>query len=360
MAACVCVDHRGKTMLSGISIARFAQEHAHQLAATDKMLARYVEDLSGMMQLIVAGCLRTLDETTSVLLCSSPLGSKALRHALSGKCQVVVSLPQVQHVCTSCRSNDARAVSHRSSCRDLRFDLLCSQHVNLKFAGRDEVDDQAFEIDDLKSKQAWDKLARWFGMNCARLLLLPAVAVYPPLQNNEFVPCSPRFRYWLYESSAIAFYLILIFTKLPIFRHEPYWPRDYGLIVWTFMELAHSVHFIFISGVEAFFEDIFHVTEIVGDVLCVTALILNLCGGDESFSIEIFIFGLEASEFSCSDVPATVPLSASQVLSIAVLLKGLLLLRVIRTDRKYGPLLLMVEKMVVDSEASWNRNPTLV
>eukprot|EP00966_Prymnesium_polylepis_P319798 7376225-Prymnesium_polylepis.1 len=125
MAVCVSVHHRGKAFLGGISIATFAQDHAHHLAATDKILARYVEDLGGLIQLTVAGCLRTLDETTTVQLCSSPLGRKALRDALRGKCEVVVSLPQVQH------------------------------HVNLMFAGRDEVDDHAFDIDDLKSKQAW-------------------------------------------------------------------------------------------------------------------------------------------------------------------------------------------------------------
>jgi len=77
-------------------------------------------------------------------------------------------------------------------------------------------------------------------------------------------------------------------------------------------------------------------------------LILNLCHGKESLQVEKILLGLERGEYSCSDWPATVPLSAFEVLSTAVLIKGMLLCRLLRLHQTYGPLLLMLQRMVND------------
>ena len=109
-----------------------------------------------------------------------------------------------------------------------------------------------------------------------------------------------------------------------------------------------QVNFLLLDGVNGFFGDVYQVADLVANACCFTALVVNLCHGEEPLPVQYLLVGIEDSMYSCSDWPATVPLSAFEVMSITVLIKGLLLSRVMRISRRYGPMMLIVQKMLVD------------
>jgi len=190
--------------------------------------------------------------------------------------------------------------------------------------------------------------ARKLGQVVLSVVLLPAAAVYPPLAGRQHLNYSPYFRYWAYEISAVVFFSLLVASEFPIFRAPRNWPRDYGLLVWTIMQFAHQVHFMFIDGVSSYFADLYEMVDLAANLCCLTAFILNLCNGHESIDVEGLLFSVAGTRYSCRDWPATVPLAGTDILAIGALLKGMLLFRLLRFHSKYGPLLLMVLRMAVD------------
>ena len=114
------------------------------------------------------------------------------------------------------------------------------------------------------------------------------------------------------------------------------------------MKFAAQCRHVSITGVDAYMSDPFNVIDGIGNLCCVTAFVLNLCHGHEDLPIGDIIPSIDQSVYTCSDWPATVPLAASAVLAIGALFKGLLLCRLFRLQRTYGPMLLTVQKMVGD------------
>jgi hypothetical protein len=114
------------------------------------------------------------------------------------------------------------------------------------------------------------------------------------------------------------------------------------------MKFFAQCQHVSITGVEAYTADPFNALDAIGNLCCVTAFVLNLCHGHEDAPIGDMTPTIDQSIYTCSDWPVTVPLAASMVLAIGALFKGLLLCRLFRLQRTYGPMLLTVQKMVED------------
>ena len=296
-----------------------AHRFARSLAQTDQIISRYMEDLAGTQQLALAGCLRTISDTALLgELLSSLAGQQALEDAILHELRVIVTVPQVQ------------------SYYEHRFGgaTLGGGNAGVANAVRYAIN-KPFEV------------ARTVRHFLLKVALLPAAAAYPPLAGPEYLDYSPSFRYWAYEISGVLFFFLLVGSTFPIFRAHRNWPRDYGLVIWTMTQFAHQMHFMFLAGVNSF-ADLYELVDLTANVCCLTALILNICNGDEPIDVEGLLFTVGGSGYSCSDYPVTVPLAGTDVLAIGALLKGLLLFRLMRLHHKYGPLLLMVLKMCMD------------
>ena len=114
------------------------------------------------------------------------------------------------------------------------------------------------------------------------------------------------------------------------------------------MKFFAQCQHVSITGVKAYTADPFNALDAIGNLCCVTAFVLNLCHGHEDAPIGDMAPTIDQSIYTCSDWPVTVPLAASMVLAIGALFKGLLLCRLFRLQRTYGPMLLTVQKMVGD------------
>ena len=178
-------------------------------------------------------------------------------------------------------------------------------------------------------------------------IMVPLAAAYPPLQGKGYLEYPPRFRYWLYEISAICYLIAIMNSDLAIFRAPRYWPRDYGLLLWTFAQFYQQMNHMFLSGVKTFANS-FNLIDLASNTCCFTAFILNMCSGQEPIDVEPLIFSVSGSDFSCHDFPVTVPLAATDALAVGVLLKGMLLYRMMLLHPTLGPLQVMVSNMVVD------------
>eukprot|EP00966_Prymnesium_polylepis_P335106 7390468-Prymnesium_polylepis.1 len=328
-----------------------------------------MDDLAGTQQLVVAGCLRTISDTALLAkLLSSLAGQQALEDAMLQHCRVIITVPQVQN------------------------------YYELRFGQGDKDEDVIQHITNVANLVTATPAegARKLGQVVLSVVLLPAAAVYPPLAGRQHLNYSPYFRYWAYEISAVVFFSLLVASEFPIFRAPRNWPRDYGLLVWTIMQFAHQVHFMFIDGVSSYFADLYEMVDLAANLCCLTAFILNLCNGHESIDVEGLLFSVAGTRYSCRDWPATgevllhlnssdccsrshtrvgtfahaaptdthphnlgrcgtythtlstVPLAGTDILAIGALLKGMLLFRLLRFHSKYGPLLLMVLRMAVD------------
>ena len=165
-----------------------------------------------------------------------------------------------------------------------------------------------------------------------QVLLLPVAAVYPPLSGKQYLDHSPWFRYWANEVSALIFFCLLIASDFSIHRGPRDWPRDYGLMIWTIMQFAHQVHFMFLAGLSTF-ADFYALTDLAANVrvatlqlaravpglsavpclycrpslqlCCFTALLLNMCNGQEPMDMERLLFSVSGSGYSCGDWPTT-------------------------------------------------------
>ena len=95
--AAAFISRPGETLAGGVALAVYAHRRSLELASTDSINSRYVADMAGAQQLVVAGCLRAIgrEEIVNALLKSSK-GSAALRNAIRGECRVILALPDVQ------------------------------------------------------------------------------------------------------------------------------------------------------------------------------------------------------------------------------------------------------------------------
>ena len=167
MRPCALRVHSGSALCDSLAIIVAARKQAIKVGATDQLLAQDLEDLAGRMELVVAGCLRTIrDEELPQLfsLFDSPLGQIALKVAVRKKCLVICALPQTQIYYE--RKFWLRQLDGGPLHMDYTQKLLLKPHGVL----RDIV------------------------VVCMRLLLLPAVAVLPSLQRSRFFAYSPAFR----------------------------------------------------------------------------------------------------------------------------------------------------------------------
>ena len=104
-------------------------------------------------------------EEAAFNLLASPNGCKALGDAVKGNCRVMCALPPVQQDLT--RRVTGRESELPSSSEEVFVELL---HRPLAIFPQ-------------------------LGKIIVQLLLLPAAALYPPLQGEEYIAYPPRFRY---------------------------------------------------------------------------------------------------------------------------------------------------------------------
>ena len=234
------------------------------------------------------------------MLFRSQLGKKALNRAISMTCKDVIAVPQVQLYLDSIWVGTEEQIDVLRGTKDVALDAL------------------SFIL---------------------RLLLLPIVAVYPPLADHPKLYYSPRLRYFFYDLFAVVFFVLIATVELNMYRDEPLFARDWGLLLWSLMLLAAQFQFILLDGVTAFFVDSDNFIDLIGNMAAMTGLMLDVCHGRNS----------QLSWVSnCNDWPGLVPLAGWEVMSIAVLIHGLQCKRLLKLNPKFGPLLLSVGKMSGD------------
>eukprot|EP00966_Prymnesium_polylepis_P332877 7388349-Prymnesium_polylepis.4 len=121
------------------------------------------------MELVVAGGLRVIRDDQLPHLFSlfdSPLGQIALTQAVRKKCLVLCALPQVQ----------------------VYYER---QFLGQQLSGGPNTCPKEYLQKLLLTPQA---ALRDILLLCTQLLFLPAVAVYPPLQQSRYLAYSPAFR----------------------------------------------------------------------------------------------------------------------------------------------------------------------
>ena len=142
---------------------------------------------------------------------SSKNGAKALAKSVAFQCYDIVCVPQIQ------------------------------MHLECQFRGYET-------LEELEGSGELATTVRRLAVFAVKVLLLPLVAVYPPLaEQRTWLYYPPILRYYLYECMAILFFALVAFSDLTFHRAEPLGIRDWGLLAWSFMLLFSQCQFVYIG-----------------------------------------------------------------------------------------------------------------
>jgi len=305
------LERPGETLLSGIALVSAARTYASHLAVKDFLHSQEIFDFAMEQELMVAGCFRAVDDEEAFhRLMDSQMALEALSKCISCSCFEIVAVPQIQ-VFLECRF------------------LGYSSSLELELSRREPT---RFFI-----KGLW--------ANLLKIVLLPVVAVFPPLSDLPGFRYQPALRYALYEGMTVVYYFLVVLSSYNIFREGSLGIRDWGLLAWTAMLLGSQLQCVFLMGVANFFSDKGNIVDIVAYVGVMTSLMLNVCHGDDSFLSSAF-------PNQCGDSPPRVPTAAVELLSVSVLMLGFRLMRVLTLHPSFGPLIMAVNSMSRDI-AQW-------
>eukprot|EP00966_Prymnesium_polylepis_P041780 970105-Prymnesium_polylepis.1 len=172
------------------------------------------------------------------------------------------------------------------------------------------------------------------------------MAIYPPFETWQ-PPCmrtgsksSPAKRYVLYELLNLLYTIIISSTDLNTFRADAYGVRDFGLLAWTMSAIVGHTRLIKFVGVKPYFDDIHNPFDLISMILSLGGLVLNVC-------TEHLLGDASMMPPGCTS-DSIVPLAGRELLSLAVLMNWIKLTRLLRLHNKFGPLMLMVMRMIVD------------
>ena len=178
-----------------------------------------------------------------------------------------------------------------------------------------------------------------------KFLVLPLVAVYPPLEHFAFgatagdansgvrpLVYSPLFKWILHQLSYIGFVLALTITKLPVSASspgfEPHRPRDAYLLLHAVAGLIAELSEM--NSVELYLKDGLNVfIELPARALTVAALLINVIGGADTEDLHVATAGKE-------------------LFAIALALQWMRLLRLLQLTERFGSVVLMLIRMMSD------------
>ncbi|KAL3911644.1 MAG: hypothetical protein SGPRY_008614, partial [Prymnesium sp.] len=229
----------------------------------------------------------------------------ALSMCVSCRCYEIVSVPQIQ------------------------------TYLDARFSGYSSV----LEMNHPRNpaRRLKQKLAKT-GRAVLKCLLLPAIAVWPPLGLR--IKVEPRLRYFLYQGMLVCYFFLLSFSEFSIYRYDDLPIRDWGFVIWTCMLLFSQLHFISLCGLKSYLTDYGSLVDTVSYVAALVGLTLNLCHGHT-------VVG-EMFPVQCGGWPPTTPTAGLEVTSVAVLLIGLRLTRVLSLHPLFGPLMLSLQSMIME------------
>eukprot|EP00966_Prymnesium_polylepis_P054071 1249712-Prymnesium_polylepis.1 len=187
-------------------------------------------DFATAHELKVAGCVRALNTEEAVaIFLHTKTGSKALAKAVSHMCFEIVCVPQIQN------------------------------YLEVRFNGVRSVE----KLEHSKLPRA--RLRRVIGIGY-RALLLPVIAIYPPLADyHQSLVFSPMLRYQLYETMSILYFFLVSLSDLNLYRDEPVGIRDWGLLAWTAMMIFSQCQFLAAAGVNNFMADSANIVDLVAN-----------------------------------------------------------------------------------------------
>lgn len=253
----------------------------------------------------MAGCIRAVkSEQVINELLSTRSFVKALTNSVATYCYEIVSVPQLQNYL------------------DRRFNgYSSSDELELSHTGR--------------------SIMFGFFHQLALAVLLPFIAVWPPLADNcKALRYTPALRYRLYEYSCVAYFVTIALTSLNLYRDPPNFARDWGLLVWSVMLVSAQCQHISVAGVDNFLLDKANVVDLVASLGSLTGFMLNVCHGHDHITPTLFSI--------CEQWPQTVPTAAWELLSLSTLLHGLRCTRILTLHPRFGPLILSVIYMTKD------------
>ena len=135
------------------------------------------------------------------------------------------------------------------------------------------------------------------------------------------------------RGSLLVYFALLCITELPMYRDDPLFIRDWGLLIWTIMLIFSQLHFMSIVGVSAFSSDPGQIIDIFANGCMLNGCMLQVCHGKSE---------LLSWVSNCESWPVTVPVAAWEVMSVGIVLQGLRCTRLIEMHPTFGPLMLAV------------------
>jgi len=295
----------GETLQAGIATVVRARRYAEELSVKDRLRSTIVYNFSVAYELMVAGCIRAIENETAF--------------------DQVMRLPTVIR-------------SIKRSIKYQHFDILgvpqILTNLDYRFGGYRDINDME------DCKRSWRRVKRRLW-HLVLILMLPILALYPPLASEGYFKIPASLRYGLHESLAVVYFFLIATSDLNLYRDDPYWLRDWGLLVWTFMLLFTQCFHCKISTLQTYISDKTNLVDIIANAGCLLSFLLNLCHGEEQ------IFSTVFSDW-CDTWPQEVPLAAWEILSVSVLVHGLRGTRLLMLQPTLGPLLLSVLSMSVD------------
>ncbi|KAL3913856.1 MAG: hypothetical protein SGPRY_007832, partial [Prymnesium sp.] len=306
MLAASFLKHPGETLLAAVALIRAARTYSQAMAVKDFIKSEEISAFAEVYELTIAGCFRAIDSEESFnRLMQSQFVLAALSMCVSCRCYEIVSVPQIQTYLT------ARFLGYSSS-----------------------IEMQQPRDPARRLKQKLEKAV----LTLLKCLLIPAIAVWPPLGLR--IKVEPRLRYHLYEGMLVCYFFLLSFSELSIYRYDDLPIRDWGFVVWTCMLLFSQLHFISLCGLKSYLTDYGSLFDTISYVAALVGLTLNLCHGNNLVG--------ELLPGQCGGWPPTTPTAGLEVTSVAVLLIGLRLTRVLTLHPLFGPLMLSLQSMIMD------------
>jgi hypothetical protein len=170
------------------------------------------------------------------------------------------------------------------------------------------------------------------------------IALCPPLEGYR-LPCSrtdlslsPVQRYILYEGSALSYSILISVTQLNTFRAEAYWPRDFGLLLWTVCTIFGHIRLIGFVGIKQYLDDFHNPFDLISMILTFGAFVLNVC--TKTLADDLADAFTNMMPHVCTH-DTIAPLAGRELLSFAVLMNWLKLTRLLRMHQVFGPLMLV-------------------